>query len=206
MRESLTSITEQLQKKLRDAKRLEITAPVAGTIIPPPPKREPVSDQSLNLASWTGTPLKKRNIGATLSPEGQHNLLCQIGDPNAWDAVLVIDQRDLDLVLPGQEVRLMFEESANHVFISQIEDIADDEMEAISPRLASTSGGAVPAQADPEGVVRPLATSYQAGVPLDNSLGLFRNGLVGQARIETAPRTLASRLGRYLRRTFRFDL
>jgi len=65
----------------------------------------------------------------------------------------------------------MFEESANHVFVSKIADIADDEMEAISPRLVSTSGGAVPAQADPnDGVVRPLSTSYQANVPLDNSL------------------------------------
>ncbi len=100
----------------------------------------------------------------------------------------------------------MFEETADYVFVSKIVDIADDEMEGISPRLASQSGGVVPAQADPDGVVRPLSTSYQANVPLDNSLGLFRNGLIGQARIKTAPRTLAARLGRYLRRTFSFDL
>jgi len=206
VRESLASTDEQLVQKLRDAKRLEITAPIAGTIIPPPPKREQKSEQRVSLAAWSGSPLEKENLGATLSPDDQHNLLCQIGDPNAWDAVLVIDQSDLDLVIPGQEVRLMFEEAANHVFISHIEDIADDEMEAISPRLASTSGGVVPAQADPDGVVRPMSTSYQAGVPLDNGLGMFRNGLVGQARVKTAPRTLASRLGRYLRRTFRFDL
>jgi len=207
VRESLTMTNEQLAKRRRDAQRLKIAASTAGTIIPPPAKREPVSEQRVNLASWSGSPLEKVNLGATLSPEEQHNLLCQIGDPNAWDAVLVIDQSDLDLVISGQEVRLMFEESANHVFVSKIADIADDEMEAISPRLASTSGGAVPAQADPnDGVVRPLSTSYQANVPLDNSLGLFRNGLVGQARIKTEPRTLASRLGRYLRRTFRFDL
>ena len=207
VRESLKTINEQLEKKLRDAKRLEITASVAGTIIPPPPRRESSSEQMASLASWSGSPLEKKNLGATLSPDGQHNLLCQIGDLNAWDAVLVIDQGDLDLVTPGQEVRLMFEESAYHVFVSRIEDIADDQMEAISPRLASTSGGAVPAQADPnDGVVRPLSTSYQAGVPLDNSQGIFRNGLVGQARIKTRPRTLASRLGRYLRRTFNFDL
>ncbi len=206
VRESLISKDEQLEKLLRDAKRLNITAPVAGTIIPAPPKRESMSEQRVSLASWSGSPLKKENLGATLSPEEQHNLLCQIGDPNAWDAVLVIDQRDLDLVLPNQEVRLMFEESTNHVFISQIENIADDEMEGISPRLASTSGGVVPAQSDRDGTVRPLTTSYQASVPLDNSLDLFRNGLVGQARIKTAPRTLASRLGRYLRRTFSFDL
>ena len=206
IRESIKSKNEELEKKLVDARRLEITAPIAGTIIPPPPKRDQSSEQGVNLASWSGSPLERFNLGATLTPESQHNLLCQIGDPNAWDAVLVIDQRDLDLVLPGQEVSLMFEESAYHVFVSTIEDIADDEMEAVSPRLASTSGGAVPAQADREGVVKPLSTSYQAGVPLDDSLGIFRNGLVGQARIKTAPRTLASRLGRYLRRTFRFDL
>ncbi|MEM8946284.1 MAG: biotin/lipoyl-binding protein [Planctomycetota bacterium] len=206
VRETLEAKNEQLEKKLVDAKRLEITAPIAGTIIPPPSKRDESAGQRVNLATWSGSPLKKKNLGATLSPDSQHNLLCQIGDPNAWDAVLVIDQRDLDLVLPGQEVRLMFEESAYKVFVSKIEDIADDEMEAISPRLASTSGGVVPAQADPDGVVRPLSTSYQAGVPLDDPLGMFRNGLVGQARIETNPRTAASRVGRYLRRTFRFDL
>lgn len=207
VRESLKSTNEQLEQKLRDAKRLEIEAPVAGTIIPPPLKKERASEQRVSLASWSGSPLEKKNVGATLTPDDQHNLLCQIGDPNAWDAVLVIEQTDLDLVVPGQEVKLMFEESANHVFVSKIEDIADDEMEGLSPRLASTSGGPIPAQTDPtDGVVRPLTTSYQADVPLDNSLGLFRNGLVGQARITTSPRTLASRLGRYLRRTFRFDL
>ena len=207
VRESIKSIDEQLEQTHRDAKRLDIVAPTSGTIIPAPPKRDRSSEQRVNLASWSGSPLEKENLGATLSPEEQHNMLCQIGDPNAWDAVLVIDQRDLDLVTPGQEVRLMFEESTHHVFFSKIEDIADDEMEVISLRLASTSGGVVPSQADPsDGTVRPLSTSYQAAVPLDNSLGLFRNGLVGQARIKTAERTLASRLGRYLRRTFSFDL
>ena len=206
VRESIKSIDEQLEQTRRDAKRLEIAAPVGGTIFPAPPKRDQRSEQRVSLTGWSGSPLEKENLGATLSPEEQNNMLCQIGDPNAWDAVLVIDQSDLDLVLPGQEVRLMFEESTNHVFISKIEDIADDEMEAISPRLASTSGGVVPSQAEQDGTVRPLSTSYQAAVPLDNSLDMFRNGLVGQARIKTAPRTLASRMGRYLRRTFSFDL
>jgi putative peptide zinc metalloprotease protein len=206
VRESLASIEAQLEQKERDADRLKIKAPVAGTIIPPPLKQEPRSEQNVNLTGWSGSPLEKFNLGATLSPDEQHNLVCQIGDPDAWDAVLVIDQRDTDLVLPGQAVRLLFEEWAYQEFKSQIDGIADDAMEGISPRLASTSGGVVPAQADPDGVVRPLGTSYQANVPLDNSLGLFRNGLVGQARIQTEPRTLASRLGRYLRRTFRLDL
>jgi len=47
---------------------------------------------------------------------------------------------------------------------------------------------------------------YQGVVQLDNSLGLLRNGLIGQARIKTKPRTLANRMYRYLSRTFNFDL
>ena len=138
--------------------------------------------------------------------DGQQILFCQIGDPSAWDAVLVIGQRDLDLVAQGQEVRLMLEESAYHVFISKIEYIANDELEVLSPRLASTSGGPIPAQPDKDGTIRPLSTSYQAVVQIDDSLGIFRNGLIGQARIKTAPRTLASRLIRYLGRTFSLDM
>jgi putative peptide zinc metalloprotease protein len=150
--------------------------------------------------------MEEKNLGATFSPDGNENVFCQIGDPNDWDAVLVINQRDMDLVREGQQVRLMFNESAYHVFVSPLEAVADDQMEVVSPRLSSTSGGAVPAQHDTSGLVKPLAISYQAEVRLDNSLGLFRNGLTGTARIKTEPRTLASRLWRYVKRTFNFDL
>jgi len=206
VREQLAALEEQLEMKLHDIERLELKAPVSGTIISPPLRNDPGADQQVELASWSGSPLEKKNLGATLLPDGQHNLFCKIGDPNQWDAVLVINQREQDLVAEGQEVRLMFAESTNHVFISTIDYFAFDELESLSPRLASTSGGPIPAQAERDGTVRPLNTSYQAVVRLDNSRGLFRNGLIGQARIKTEPRTLASRLIRYLGRTFNFDL
>ncbi|QEG37482.1 biotin/lipoyl-binding protein [Bythopirellula goksoeyrii] len=206
VRERLASLDEQLVQKQRDLDRLELTAPRAGTVIPPPYRPDARSNQEVELASWSGWPMEEKNLGATFLPDGSENLFCQIGDPNQWDAVLVINQSDLDLVREGQEVRLMFNESAYHVFVSTLQSVADDEMKSISPRLASTSGGAVPAQHDPGGEVKPLDTSYQAEVQLDNSLGIFRNGLTGTARIKTEPRTLASRLYRYLKRTFNFDL
>ena len=205
-RERYESVTEQLEKKLADMERLELRAPATGIIIPPPKQRESTVDERLQLASWSGSPLDKKNLGATFQPDGQTDLFCQIGDPDKWDAVLVLDQRDLDWVHGGEEVKLMFQESSYHVFVSKIQRIATDELEGVSQQLASTSGGPVPAQADPDGVVRPLDTSYQADVPLDDSLGLMRNGLIGQARIKTKPRTLASRFYRYLSRTFSFDL
>ena len=206
IRERLDALNNQLSQKLRDAGRLELRAPQAGTVIPPPYRADRSGQQEVELASWSGWPMDRRNIGALFSPASQDNLFCQIGDPDQWSAVLVIDQRDMDLVREGQQARLMFDESAYHVFVSTLDSVADDEMENVSPRLASTSGGAVPAQHDDNGMVKPLSTSYQAEVRLDNSLGLFRNGLTGTARIKTEPRTLASRMWRYIKRTFNFDL
>jgi putative peptide zinc metalloprotease protein len=206
IQQRLTGLDEQLNQKLRDIKRLELRAPRAGTIIPPPYRPDQRGDMQIELAGWAGWPMEKRNLGATFTPDGTENFFCQIGDPDLWDAVLVIDQRDMDLVRAGQQVRLMFNESAYHVFVSTLESLANGQMEQVSPRLSSTSGGAVPAQHDQSGAVKPLSTSYQAEVRLDNSLGLFRNGLTGTARIKSDPRTLASRLWRYVERTFNFDL
>ena len=100
----------------------------------------------------------------------------------------------------------MFEQSPYYVFISTVQYLATRELDALSPQLASTSGGPVPAQTNPDGSVKPLTTSYQGVVQLDDSLDIFRNGLIGKARIKTRNLTLANRLYRYLSRTFNFDL
>jgi len=206
VQEQIDAVKEQLAQQQKDAKRLEIVSPVAGTIIPPARMPERENDDRRQLPSWSGTVIDQKNLGATLLPSGANNLVCQIGDPNQWDAVLVINQRDLDLVSEQQEVRLMFDQSTSQVFVSTIQYRATSEMESAPNRLASTSGGPLPAQVGQDGVSRPLATSYQAVVRLDNPHKLFRNGLTGQARIKTKPRTLAARFYRYLSQTFNFDL
>jgi putative peptide zinc metalloprotease protein len=100
----------------------------------------------------------------------------------------------------------MFEESAYHVYISTIEGSAYDILTTAPPRLASTNGGPLAAQPNPDGTLKPLNTSYQAIARLDNPQGSLRNGLIGQARVEATPRTLFWRLMRYLGRTFNFDI
>ena len=206
VQERLTALEDQLHQNLLDIQQLRIEAPATGTVIAPPVIRAPGGNSQVDLPTWSGTPLDSENLGATLLPGGPGNLFCQIGDPNQWEAVLVIDQDDIDWVREGQQVRLMFEESANHVFESQIDHRSTDVMKTAPPRLASTSGGPLPAQSEQDGTVRPLHTSYQAVVRLDNRTGLLANGLIGQARVKTGPRTLWSRLARYLSKTFNFEL
>ena len=203
----LDGVTTQLAQKEADLARLQIVAPRDGTVIPPAriPKR-PGSDGS-QLGSWTGTPLDQRNIGASFSPQGQQNLICMIGDPNEWAATMIIDQEDSGIVAEGQEVRLMFEESAYHVFISTISQINKSKAVEVAPsRLASVNGGPLAAQQNPDGSLRPLNTSFEAMARLNDPKGMLRNGLIGTARIEVKPQTIAWRVGRYLSRTFNFEL
>ncbi|MEQ8212053.1 MAG: biotin/lipoyl-binding protein [Lacipirellulaceae bacterium] len=207
VREKLAATEEQLTQRLKDRDRLRITAPIDGTVIPPLRVPEPPGDKEEELATWYGSPLDKKNLGALLTPDGPQNLLCQIGDPKEWDAVLVINQDDIADVRRGQEVRIMFEESVYHVYVTEVEYVAsNEELDVAPPRLASTSGGPLPSQPDADGVTRPIEKAYRAQARLSDPQGLLRHGLIGQARIETEPRTVAARLGRYLSRTFNFDL
>ena len=119
---------------------------------------------------------------------------------------MVIDLDDVGLLRKGQEVKLMFEESAYHVYVSKIQEPGSDVLQQAPPRLASTNGGPLAAQPNQDGTLRPLNTSYQAIARLDNPNGMLRNGLIGQARIEAQPRTLWWRLMRYLGRTFNFEI
>ena len=60
---------------------------------------------------------------------------------------------------------------------------------------------------DAGGVARPLSPIFEAVVPLpEEADDLLRIGLVGRAKITTAPRTLWSRLYRYVAHTFNFEL
>ncbi len=202
--EALASVKQQLAQRKLDRQRLRLTAPCAGTVLPP----TLVPDQSGpdgGLSAWSGSPLEPENLGATLQTGTK---LCQIGDPKRLEARLVIDQGDVELVAPGQRVDVMLNQSAEYVYVSRIDTVSTEDLKTSPPRLSSLHGGDLPTQMDPSGQPRPLSTVYEAVVPLPehDPNGLMRIGLVGEAKITTAPRTLGARIGRYLARTFNFEL
>ena len=98
IQEAIDALKKQLAQKTDDQKRLLLTAPSAGTVLPPPltPRRD---DPDEKLATWSGTPLDPENVGAHLDRD---TLFCQIGDPTKLEAVMVIDQADRNLILDGR--------------------------------------------------------------------------------------------------------
>ena len=201
MRDAARKLYEQKKQELD---RLSITAPAAGTIIPPPSRPQKAAAAPGRLRSWHGTPFDQKNLGAMLTPSDP---ICIVGDPADMQAVLVIDQAYIDLVQEGQAVRVLLEADTRRAYDSQIESIAAVQMQAASRGSSTQAGGRLETKTDTStGAVAPLSTSYQAAAPLGDAAGRLQVGMQGQARIYTGWQPLGRRLYRFLSKTFHFDM
>lgn len=198
---TLTAIKEQLREKQVDLQRLTLSAPVSGTVLPPAEQKEQKPDRQ--LASWHGTPLQERNRGAYLQ-EG--TLFCQVGDPRKMEAVLVVDQADIDYVRKNDHVDIKLDEMPLDELRGEVIEIAHEPLRTVPRHLGNKQGGELATKTDESGVERPMNTSYQVRVPIDDSEGLLRLGLKGRARIHTRPQTLGHRFWRFIAQTFNFRL
>jgi putative peptide zinc metalloprotease protein len=201
--EALKSSLEQLRQREEDQKRLCLTAPIDGVVLPPTytPKRE---DMDIQLGEWHGTPLDKENLGAYLK---EQTLFCQICDPKKLLAVMVIDQSDVNLVAVDQDVKIKIDQLPNDTIDSKVAEIAPAELKEVPKRLSTKFGGEVPIKTDPiTGVETLQSPSYQADASIDDENGYLRIGLRGTARIYTRWTSIGERSWRFLMNTFNFKL
>lgn len=201
-RVQLETVEDQLREREGDRKRLALAAPIGGTVLPPPatPAKE---DPTQQLPSWHGTPLEQRNLGSFLQPGV---LFCQIGDPQQLEAVLVVDQADIDFLAEDQEVDLKLDELPGRTFHGTIHRISKDELKVSPKQLSNKAGGELATKTDESGVERPLSTSYQAQVLLEDPDKLMRIGLRGTAKVHAGYRTIGQRIYRFVFQTFNFRM
>ena len=202
--EALIAVQEQLRQKRADKQRLRLSASRSGTVLPPPMTPPRHEDPDEQLPSWAGTPLDPENLGSQLK-EGV--LFCQIGNPHELEAVLVIDQTDMEFVKKGMKVDLKLDELPHDTLEGEIESIAVSNLK-VTPRMLGTKAqGDLPSKTDPTtGVERPQNTSYQARVPLDDEDGLLRLGMRGRGKVHVRWVSLGARLWRFVIHTFNFKL
>ena len=192
--QSLAAAQQQLARLTDQQRRLSVTAPTAGTILPPP-RGQTEAQRPGELPTWRGSPLEEQNLGAALEAGV---LLCRVGDPHRLTAVLDIDQTQIEFVRPGQKLRLRFDALPADRFRSEVLEVAQLERDATaSERKAAAAPTA-------QGRAKALTTKYQAKAALDDVEGLLFPGATGVARIHAGRRTLAQRLWRQLCHTFRF--
>jgi putative peptide zinc metalloprotease protein len=201
VQETIQSLRARVQELQQNQARLEIRAPIAGTVLPPLHRKTAPGGGDGRLRSWDGSPLDPINVGAYLNA---NDMVCIVGDPDQLDAELIIDQEDIELVRPGQKVEIQLELYPGRSFQTTIQRLALVPMTESPINLASQSGGQLGSQIDATGTIRPINTSYQAIAPIHDTIGLTQIDLRGQAKIKAGSRSLGSRLYRYVARTFHF--
>ena len=200
-------IVASAKAKLAEAAKrtalLEVRSSVKGVVMSVPSKQAPKqADDEIQLPGWTGNPFDEKNQSAFFS---ESDPLCMIGDPQRMEAVLVVDQSDIDLVKMDHEVDIKIDSARLETFSGRVRQISEMEMKSTPESLASQTGGRLDTEMDASGKLRPISTSYQARVPLENVEVPLRAGYRGQAKIYVGWKSWGWRVMRFLIRTFRFE-
>ncbi len=200
--ESLKSVGEQLAKKRKYQKELVLKAPRSGLVLPSETVDEK-PDPSGRLPGWSGNALSKKNIGATFA-EG--TVLCMVGDPDHFEAVMIVDQSEVEFVQSEQRVDLKLDAFPFETFRGAVNEIAETHIEVGSERLSVKAGGSVPTTTDEMGREVPISTSYEVLMQVDDVENVLTPGMRGTARIEVGNRTVGQWLLRLFWQTFNFRM
>ena len=191
------------ERRQLDLERLLVRAPASGYFLAAPRIDAPNSDSS-KLNDWHGSPLEQRNLGAYLN---QSTFVGQvIDDMTQLEAVLAIDQSDIEFVRPSQKVELLIHQIPLKIFESETETISPSEMKSTPKSLSSKHGGDIVTITNRSGDDVPESTKYLVNVTLENPDQLILPGSSGKAKIRTGSQTVGQRIWRLISRTFQFEL
>jgi len=199
--ERLLEKKEELDHRIVDRERLILRAPIAGIVIPPAAvsRTKEQATVSTELPHWSGSPLDKANLGTTLATGTE---LCMIGQSDEFEAIIAIDQGDVEFVVPGQKVELLIDHVPDEILTGEIVDIAEIDLDVAPRELIEHDE--FPTRLDADGIPRPLATAYQARVRLNPVASQLIVRATGLAKIHSVPQSAGQRLLRFFRQTFRF--
>ncbi len=203
VQQQINSLEQQLEKKRQQVALIDVPAPINGTVFPVPDKKAHSGDDG-RLPEWSGSIFDVKNQGAHLSTS---DVVCQIGDANDMEAVLYIDQDQIELVIPEQEVEIKLDAYPGRTFKGRIAVMGSKEVAFIPPSLSTQQGGDLPSVTDPEtGRMRPQNATFPAQVPLVAAEDELKLGMRGRAKVWVQWEPLGSRMWRYISRTFHFYL
>jgi putative peptide zinc metalloprotease protein len=131
-------------------------------------------------------------------------LFCLVGDPAKQEAMIFVDETDVQYVRPGQRVRLQLAMYPTAVTTGQVVEIAERNITNVPRELVADQELAN--RLDDSGTRRPVRTTYSVRVTLDEHDLHMLSGARGRAKITVDPQPLAQRALRAIRRTLTVEL
>jgi len=197
---SLADLEERLRQQRLDEKRLELVADHAGVISPPPHLPSPPANEK-QLPMWSGLPCEPANLGCYLDVG---TLVSLVAEPDKMDALLIVNQSEIEFVRPLQEVEIRLNEYRAETLVGKIAQVAQIDLETVPLVLSHKSGGELSTVTDKSGAERPMHVAYQARVPIPETTFPLLSGFHGRAKIDVGSEPLGRRILRFLRQTFLF--
>lgn len=199
----IESTEEQITLKTLQASPLVLKAPRTGVVVVAPNTPQPplIGHQ---LRNWSGLPLEEKNLGAFFQP---NTVLCMIADDNQYEAIIVLDQSDVNLIETGQAAKFCVDQYRDQVFSGEVSVASHDELTVVPRELSQTNGGPIAIKTTADGE-RPLLTSFAVYATVDlssleNSIQLG-DGFCGSAKIHVGTASLGAMGIRYLRNLINF--
>ncbi|MEM9411819.1 MAG: site-2 protease family protein, partial [Planctomycetota bacterium] len=199
----LETVEADILQRQKDIEMLTITSPVDGVLIPPN-WRKKQDHEVPDLAVWHGYPTEPRNVGCYLE---QSTVVGEVvPDITKMEAVLVVDQSEIEFVKNGQSVLLFPDSLPGQTIKSSVDTIAVTKMKTLPQALSSRFGGDIVAIQNGAGDDKPQSATFQVGVPFSDELKVISAGSIGKAKINAGTQTIGQRIWRAIQATFRFDL
>jgi putative peptide zinc metalloprotease protein len=196
---ALKDLNERLRRRELDEQRLILTANTGGIIEAPPNIPPPKTND--DLPNWSGSPCEHRNTGCYLDIG---TLFCIVAKSGKMDALLIVDQGEIEFVRPGLPVDLKLHQYRNQTFHGEVTKVAQIDVDKVPPALSHKTGGELSTITDESGAERPIGAAYQVRVPLPQLNVQLLNGFQGRAKINVGSEPLGRRLIRLIRKTFLF--
>ena len=178
---------ERQQELLKsEYQQLTIRSPRSGKVFATRSRNRSL-DSIRELGFWSGTPMAERNRNAWLDTG---TTLCTIGDPQHFEAIMLVPQHQMDRIAIGQDVVAKFHDRPRHSVQGSVIEIATSPIEKLPDELVTR------ALIDPKvaSVNRSNETYYQVRIelnPLEEPLPIRSTAA---ASIEVERESLFSRL------------
>ena len=182
---------------------LQVSASVSGVLVPPS-YSAPQESENGELPTWFGYPSEKRNVGCYLTSSTVIGRI--VPNQTQLEAILVVDQNDIEFVSRGQEVELFIDTVPWKTIDAVVGSISTTKLKSLPKSLSSRFGGDVIVSQNSRGEEAPQSASFQVSVPFDDQQRIVLDGCTGHAKIRSGTRTVGNRIWRLVQQTFRFDL
>ncbi len=200
---SYVSFSKLAEQRRKDLDNLVVRAPISGILLAGDYVPKPAEDDG-QLSAWHGRVLEQRNLGAVLL-EG--TTIGQIvPDARQLEAILAIDQGDIEFVGPSQPVEIWIRQTPGLTFAATTEQISTIEMKSVPRCLSAKYGGGMSTTTAADDSERPMSTIYRVSVPFQDPTQSIAAGSSGRAKIRVGNRSLGERFWRLICKTFRFEL